>query len=94
MGGETTSLTADRIYDVDYQFAARSKILFNPLEGTRLTFIADYSGTKEYSGVRGRHTGLINGNLGAASGPRPDLGYNANFNGPRFARRLCAQGSA
>ena len=69
-------------YDVDYQFAARSKILFNPLEGTRLTLIADYSGTKNTLESAAPTPGLINGNLGAASGPRPDLGYNANFNGP------------
>jgi len=82
-GWGTNSYNGQQIFNIDYEYAWRSKVLFDPIDGTRFTLIGDYSSTRNTLETGVVAPGRISGWTPAA-GPIPDLGYNADFNGPNL----------
>lgn len=66
------------VYDVDYDIAVRSKVVFTPSDLTKLTLIADYNDIKDTMIPSSIRPGSISPfELGVL---QPDLGYNVNNN--------------
>lgn len=80
-GWGTNIYNGDQVYNIDYEYAWRSKVLFDPIEGTRFTLIVDYTNTRNTLETLLLTPGRISG-FNPAAGLTPDRGYNADFNGP------------
>lgn len=73
--------TGADVYDIDHQYALRSKIVADPTALTRITLIGDYSSTRNTMATPQTQPGTING-FAPDLGEAPDLDYDAEFDGP------------
>jgi iron complex outermembrane receptor protein len=71
-------VTGQHTYDVDHNVSVRSKWVYTPLNGTKLTFIADYEDVLDRLLLLAVKPGSISHFVPGV--PQPDLGYNANDN--------------
>jgi iron complex outermembrane receptor protein len=67
----------EQVYNVDHDVAVRSKVVFTPLDLTKLTLIADYNDIRDSMNPSTIRPGSISP---FEPGLQPDLGYNVNNN--------------
>lgn len=67
----------DDVYKIDRDFAVRSKWVFKPAEGTKITVIGDFADLKGSMNAFRTLPGTVNG-FNPARGPEPDYGWDSN----------------
>jgi iron complex outermembrane receptor protein len=79
-------------YVVDHNIMVRSKWVFDPAEGTKVTLIGDYSDSSDTATSKAALRGTVNP-FYRSKGPAPDLGYDTVNNSPDVRSGWSAGGS-
>lgn len=83
-GWGTNIYNGDQVSTVDHDIATRSKVVYTPLDGTKITLISDYSNVRTTIGsTQVILPGTLNGWLPHAT-PAPNLGWNSDQDGPNL----------